>query len=398
MLSHLYNFSTDIALELMHVESPISPGLFRIVRVVRIARLLRSIQHLRGIRQLIFTAIKSAPALGNVCLILFLIIFIYAVLGMTIFQNVRFNKDLNKVVNFQTFWSSVGVLFRISTAAGWNLVLNATMTEEPPTCNPNLVFKGQENGITKGDCGNKMVAIIFFVSYIMLLSWIIVNVYIAVMLENFRQAQAQETIGITEDGIEAFYDVWQMFDPVPTQFIQVADLPEFVEHLEEPFNLTKLEYEEMLTKCDIAVKERERFHCLDVLSALVKFRLGDRRCSENENMKKVLEKVEQIFAIKFPVRKQVATIDSTLKRHLIKVGAAQTIQRVFRYYCYVTYLKNITRMVRYNKNPKRYLLRDMRANLVMPKEWFDENGFKRDILESPGSQKGTVYRNNFSNR
>ena len=115
-------------------------------------------------------------------------------------------------------------------------------------------------------------------------------------------------------------------------------------------------------------------------------------------MKKVLEKVEQIFAIKFPVRKQVATIDSTLKRHLNKVGAAQTIQRVFRYYCYVIYLKNITRMVRYNKNPKRYLLRDMRANLVMPKEWFDENGFKRDILESPRRQKGIVYRNNFSNR
>ena len=382
----------------MHVESPISPGMFRIVRVVRIARLLRSIEHLRGIRQLIFTAIKSAPALGNVCLILFLIIFIYAILGMTIFQHVRFNKGLDKVVNFQTFWSSVGVLFRISTAAGWNVILNATMTQQPPACNPTLVFKDTGNGITKGDCGNKNVAIIYFVSYIMLLSWIIVNVYIAVMLENFRLAQAQETIGITEDGIEAFYDVWQKFDPIPTQFIQVSELKSFVGHLEEPFDLTEKEYEEMLTKCDIAIKEQERFHCLDVLSALVKFRLGSRRCAESENVKKVLAKVEEIFAIKFPVRKQVVTVDSTLKRYQIKVDAAQTVQRVYRYYCYVTYLKNLTRLERYNKNPKRYMIRDVAANLVIPKQLYDKSGHKREKLRSQGRKKSLIYQNRFTNR
>lgn len=137
----------------MHVESPISPGLFRIIRVARIARLLRSIEYLRGIRQLIFTAIKSAPALANVCLILFLIVFIYAVLGMTIFQHVRLNGNgLNEVVNFRTFWSSVGLLFRISTAAGWNIILNSTMLE-PPNCDPNFKFYPNDvgNGITEGN-------------------------------------------------------------------------------------------------------------------------------------------------------------------------------------------------------------------------------------------------------
>ena len=243
------------------------------------------------------------------------------------------------------------------------------------------------------------MAVVYFLSYIMLLTWIVINVYIAVMLENFRQAQDQESIGITEDGIEAFYEVWQKFDPLPTQFIRVEQLESFVGDLEQPFDLSKTEYEEMMIKCDIPVKEEERFHCLDILSALVKFRLGERRCTESEDMKKVLEKVEKIFAIKFPARKHVATIDSTLKRHQVRVNAAQTVQRLFRYYCFVTYTKKLTRMARYNRNPNRYMIRDMMANLVVPSQLYDKEGKKRvRSIQRQESRHNVVFRNHFASQ
>ena len=63
-------------------------------------------------------------------------------------------------------------------------------------------------GLPNGDCGHPFVAIIYFVSFIIVNYMIVINMYIAIILENFNQAHQEEEIGIVEEDLEMFYTKW----------------------------------------------------------------------------------------------------------------------------------------------------------------------------------------------
>ena len=86
-----------------------------------------------GIRKLLFALIVSLPALFNIGALLALITFIYAIIGMTLFGHVKHAGALNDQVNFETFGRSMQLLFRLTTSAGWNDVLEPLLVA-PPYC------------------------------------------------------------------------------------------------------------------------------------------------------------------------------------------------------------------------------------------------------------------------
>ena len=112
----------------------VSPTLLRVVRVAKIGRALRLVKGARGIRTLLFALAMSMPALFNICLLLFLVMFIFAIFGMSFFMTVKLRGTLDEVYNFQTFGQSMILLFQMSTSAGWDGVLNGIMDEDD--CEP----------------------------------------------------------------------------------------------------------------------------------------------------------------------------------------------------------------------------------------------------------------------
>ena len=52
------------------------------------------------------------------------------------------------------------------------------------------------------------MAIVYFVSFIIVNYMIVINMYIAIILENFNQAHQEEEIGIVEEDLEMFYTKW----------------------------------------------------------------------------------------------------------------------------------------------------------------------------------------------
>ena len=112
----------------------VSPTLLRVVRVAKIGRVLRLVKGARGIRTLLFALAMSMPALFNICLLLFLVMFIFAIFGMSFFMTVKLRGTLDEVYNFQTFGQSMILLFQMSTSAGWDGVLNGIMDERD--CEP----------------------------------------------------------------------------------------------------------------------------------------------------------------------------------------------------------------------------------------------------------------------
>ncbi|CAG5987419.1 unnamed protein product [Menidia menidia] len=89
----------------------VSITFFRLFRVMRLVKLLNRSE---GIRNLLWTFIKSLQALPYVALLILMLFFIYAVVGMQIFGKIALvdGTFINRNNNFQTFPQAVLLLFR----------------------------------------------------------------------------------------------------------------------------------------------------------------------------------------------------------------------------------------------------------------------------------------------
>jgi voltage-gated cation channel len=73
---------------------------------------LKYFQAAKGIRKLLFALVVSLPALFNIGALLALLLFVYAILGMSLFGHVKQTGALNDMINFETFGRSMQLLFR----------------------------------------------------------------------------------------------------------------------------------------------------------------------------------------------------------------------------------------------------------------------------------------------
>jgi len=244
----------------------VSPTLLRVVRVFRVGRVLRLVKSAKGIRTLLFSLAVSMPALINIGLLLFLVMFIYAIFGMSFFMHVRHMYGVDDIFNFETLFHSMIILFQISTSAGWDGVLAALMNEDK--CN-NTPTDFKPNG----DCGHRAQAVAYIVTYLVISFLVIINMYIAVILENFSQATEDVQQGLTQDDFDMYYEIWELFDEKASQYIPLERLSEFVDRLEEPLRIP-LPNHYRLVLLDIPICENDRVHCVDILDALTKNFLG----------------------------------------------------------------------------------------------------------------------------
>ncbi|KFW89401.1 Sodium channel protein type 5 subunit alpha, partial [Phalacrocorax carbo] len=297
-----------------------SPTLLRIFRLARIGRILRLIRKARGIRTLLFALLMSLPALFNIGLLLFLVMFIYAIVGMTNFACLGWEGGIDNLFNFQTFDSSILCLFQITTSAGWDGLL-VPLLKGSDSCAPNLNLTDEQ----KKNCTNKEVGILFFVSYVIISFLIVVNMYIAVILENFSVATEESTDPLCEDDFDMFYETWGKFDPQATQFIEYSALSDFADALAEPLRIPKPNKIQLISM-DLPIVSGDKIHCLDILLAFTKRVLG-----ESEDLGGLEIHMEEKFMAASSSKVSYKPITTTLKRKQEEVSA-RIIQRAFRRY------------------------------------------------------------------
>ncbi|KAM9323689.1 sodium channel protein type 2 subunit alpha-like [Pholidichthys leucotaenia] len=298
----------------------VSPTLFRVIRLARIGRVLRLIRAAKGIRTLLFALMMSMPALFNIGLLLFLVMFIYSIFGMANFAYVKKQDGVDDMFNFETFGNSMICLFQISTSAGWDNLLSPIMASSPDECDVNFINTGTN---IRGNCGSPSVGIAFFVSYIIISFLIVVNMYIAIILENFSVATEESTEPLSEDDFEMFYEVWEKFDSEATQFIEFSMLSSFADSLSEPLRIAKPNKIQLISM-DLPMVSGDRIHCLDILFAFTKRVLG-----ESGEMDALKQQMEEKFMLTNPSKVSHEPITSTLRRKQEEVSAI-IIQRCYR--------------------------------------------------------------------
>uniref|UniRef100_A0A8C1L4F9 Sodium channel protein n=1 Tax=Cyprinus carpio TaxID=7962 RepID=A0A8C1L4F9_CYPCA len=320
----------------------VSPTLFRVIRLARIGRVLRLIRGAKGIRTLLFALMMSLPALFNIGLLLFLIMFIFSIFGMSNFAYVKKEAGIDDMFNFETFGNSIICLFMITTSAGWDGLL-APILNSPPDCDPDVENPGSP---VRGNCGSAAVGIVFFCSYIVMSFLVVVNMYIAIILENFNVATEESSDPLCEDDFEMFYETWEKFDPTASQFIAYSRLSEFCDTLKDPLRIPKPNTLKLITM-DLPMVPDDKIHCLDILLALTTQVLGD-----SDQMDAMKATMAEKFMDNNPSMVSFEPIISTFRQKQEEV-AALTIQSAYRKHVLKRGLKHASYMYREKTNSKR---------------------------------------------
>mmetsp|Transcript_3541 Transcript_3541/g.12709 ORF Transcript_3541/g.12709 Transcript_3541/m.12709 type:complete len:1714 (-) Transcript_3541:989-6130(-) len=314
-----------------------------LLRIFRVARIFRLIPKAKGLRTLFQTLIFSLPALVNVGSVLFLFFFIFAVMGMNLFGYVKMQENITRHANFRNFPNALMLLFRMATGESWNALMHDCMITE-------LCMHIEKDGVDKilerdgltmeqleeqidaeefevvgdgtfyvdpgsdfldglkevddyvNECSpHPSAAIIYFIVFVILCAFVMLNLVIAVILDNFQNSNQNEEAPVGRDHVVRFCEVWSKLDPFASYYISAAKLQYLVAELDPPLGTKgsgtgKTEIQSIIMSVDIP-NHNGKIHFLETLHALAG-RIAGTELPEDEE-----EKIRGKIADRLPVFK-----------------------------------------------------------------------------------------------
>uniref|UniRef100_A0A8C2LAF5 Voltage-dependent L-type calcium channel subunit alpha n=1 Tax=Cricetulus griseus TaxID=10029 RepID=A0A8C2LAF5_CRIGR len=208
----------------------ISSAFFRLFRVMRLIKLLSRAE---GVRTLLWTFIKSFQALPYVALLIVMLFFIYAVIGMQMFGKIAMvdGTQINRNNNFQTFPQAVLLLFRCATGEAWQEILLACSYGK--LCDPESDYAPGE----EYTCGTNF-AYYYFISFYMLCAFLIINLFVAVIMDNFDYLTRDWSI-LGPHHLDEFKAIWAEYDPEAKGRIKHLDVVTLLRRIQPPLGFGK---------------------------------------------------------------------------------------------------------------------------------------------------------------
>jgi hypothetical protein len=218
----------------------------RIFRIFRILRVFRLVRFLKGLNVIFMALLSSIPRLANVFVLLMLMLVLYSILGVQLFAKVKYSGTLDDHGNFRNFFWAFVTLFRSITGESWNEIMHDLTKDEKDHlavgswCSPPDLF--DESGMFNvlkdkclidhpNSCGDRFFheGIFFFVSYTFVITFIIMNVVIAVILEGYEEGTSDDKHEqeVVEDAIR----VWKKYDPNCTLFLTLPVTIKFIQEV-----------------------------------------------------------------------------------------------------------------------------------------------------------------------
>ncbi|XP_055964118.1 LOW QUALITY PROTEIN: voltage-dependent R-type calcium channel subunit alpha-1E [Sorex fumeus] len=203
------------------------------LKLFRAARLIKLLRQGYTIRILLWTFVQSFKALPYVCLLIAMLFFIYAIIGMQVFGNIKLDEEshINRHNNFRSFFGSLMLLFRSATGEAWQEIMLSCLGEkgcEPDTSAP-AGPPGQER------CGTDL-AYVYFVSFIFFCSFLMLNLFVAVIMDNFEYLTRDSSI-LGPHHLDEFVRVWAEYDRAACGRIPYKDMYRVVRVISPPLGL-----------------------------------------------------------------------------------------------------------------------------------------------------------------
>lgn len=147
---------------------PAAGSLATLARVARVLRVARLVSFSPELRLIVATMLRSIPSLGHVVVLLAILLYVYGVLGYHLFH-----------AHDPRHWGTLGTallsLFQVLTLEGWADMQRTAMEAHP-------------------------WAWLYFTSFVLIAVFVVVNLFVAVVLENMERARADVLAEAREDG------------------------------------------------------------------------------------------------------------------------------------------------------------------------------------------------------
>ncbi|XP_071779648.2 sodium leak channel NALCN isoform X3 [Centroberyx gerrardi] len=267
------------------------------------------------LKMLLLTVVVSMYKSFFIIVGMFILLLCYAFAGVVLFGTVKYGENINRHANFSTAGKAITVLFRIVTGEDWNKIMHDCMVQAP-FCTPD------KHRYWETDCGNYAGALIYFCSFYVIIAYIMLNLLVAIIVENFSLFYStEEDQLLSYNDLRHFQIIWNMVDDkregvIPTSRVKFL-LRLLRGRLEVDLDKDKLLFKHMCY-------EMERLHnggdvtFHDVLSML-SYRSVDIR--KSLQLEELLAREQLEYTIEEEVAKQ--TIRMWLKKCLKRIRAKQ---------------------------------------------------------------------------
>ncbi|CAM4922480.1 unnamed protein product [Rotaria socialis] len=281
-----------------HKNTLLNLGFLRLFRAARLIKLLR-----QGytIRILLWTFVQSFKALPYVCLLIAMLFFIYAIIGMQVFGNVRQDSGKSEITrhnNFANFLYALMLLFRCATGESWQAVMLACRAEVE--CQPP--YNSRYHGKSTPKCGSDF-AYLYFCSFVFFSSFLMLNLFVAVIMDNFDYLTRDSSI-LGAHHLDEFIRSWSEYDPDGTGRLEYTKMFEMLQLMSPPVGFgtkcpSKLAYKRLI-RMNMPIDENRQVHFTTTLFALIRESLRIKMDTTAEGMDEADHELREVICKLWP--------------------------------------------------------------------------------------------------
>ena len=312
------------------------------IRSLRVFRLLRMIRKAKNLRIIFTILITTLPAILNIGAFLLLFMFVYSILGMNLFGYIRLQDGISSKANFSSFGLSFITLLRASTGEDWSRL----MKDGARRFGPNFVcynVGSYEEYLQYGqmNCGTNY-AYVYFITYQLVLSMILINLFMAVIIKTFEETSKAESFLIPSHNFTQFVDSWKKIDGDATAFIPTKTIEDFFLSLEQPMgwkgkkNLTRAKKSHFVSSLELPIYQFEEgiekyYYFYDVALAVARKTVSENYFTDDLDPPFKIESLKQVEVLR--AQRFKAAVQSRAVIMLSFTSSHHTAVKVLERYC-----------------------------------------------------------------
>ncbi len=172
---------------------PLNTQFATVFRLARLLRTLRMVTVLPRLQLLVGALLKSIPSLGYIGLLLGLHFYVYACAGTFLFAK-------NDPVRFGNLHTTGLTLFQVLTLEGWNDILATQLNGSDVEYSEE--WKNLARAKNRVSQAQPIPAAIYFVSFILLGTMIMLNLFTGVIISSMEEVQEERADEVREDHLK----------------------------------------------------------------------------------------------------------------------------------------------------------------------------------------------------
>ena len=165
---------------LMEPLLPLDAEFLPILRLARILRVLRLVTVVPKLQLIVGTLLKSIPSMFYVCILLFLLFYMYGAMGVFLYGD-------NDPIHFRNLQTALLSLFRVTTLEDWTDVMYINMYGSD-----NYGYSPEDLARwTPVPTASPLGAAFFFVSFVLIGTMVVLNLVIGVIMNSMDEMNAE---------------------------------------------------------------------------------------------------------------------------------------------------------------------------------------------------------------